>query len=348
MTGSYDHLQVVLSVLVAVSASYAALDLAGRVTAASGWVRTVWLTGGAAAMGLGICSMHFVGMLAFSLPVPIGYDWPTVLVALLAGILSSAFALYVASRQKMGPLQASIGSLIMGSGIAALHYIGMAAMRLAATCQFDPLLVTLSVVLAVLFSLGALLLAFDPREETRGTASRKMASAVALGGAISTMHYTGMASASFFRSAAPPDLSHAVGVSTLGTAGIGSVTLMVLGLAVCMCWADRRLADQAATLERGVIERTGQLTLSNAALSESEERFRSLVEALPDAIIVVSEERIVFVNPCGVRLLGGSGQSRSSASTCPISFIRTPWHPSGVAFGILTRPESRLPRGSTF
>jgi PAS domain S-box-containing protein len=311
MTGSYDHLQVALSVLMAVSASYAALDLAGRVTATSGWVRSVWLTGGATAMGLGIWSMHFVGMLAFRLPVPIGYDWPTVLASFLVGIWCSAFALYVASRQKMGPLQALVGGLILGVGIAALQYLGMAAMRLAAVCRFNPLLATLSVALAILFSVAALLLAFDLREETKGTPSRKIASAAVMGAAISAMHYTGMASASFIPSTATPDLSHAVSVSVLGSAGIVAVTLIILGVAVLTSAVSRRFGNQALEgqalndgLERRVLERTGQLTAINHALAESEERFRKLVEALPDAIFVVCEERVVFVNPSGVRLLG--------------------------------------------
>lgn len=122
MPGSYDHLQVALSVLIAISASYAALDLAGRVTAASGGARSAWLTGGASAMGIGIWSMHFTGMLAFSLPVPVGYQWPTVLLSLVAAILASAFALYVVSRQKLGLARALTGSLVMGGGIAAMHY----------------------------------------------------------------------------------------------------------------------------------------------------------------------------------------------------------------------------------
>src|SRR5712692_2100234 len=304
MTGSYDHLQVALSVLIAISASYAALDLAGRVTAASGVARSAWLTGGASAMGIGIWSMHFTGMLAFSLPVPVGYQWPTVLLSLMAAILASAFALYVVSRQKLGLARALTGSLVMGGGIAAMHYIGMAAMRLAAVTRFAPLLVTLSVVLAIVFSFAALMLAFDLREETRGTPSRKIASASVMGTAVSAMHYTGMASASFMPSAVAPDLSHAVSISTLGTAGIGSVTLVVLGLTVFMCSVDRRLAAQTNELERRVIERTSQLTAANDTLTESEERFRKLVEALPDAIFVVSEDRIVFVNPFGTKLLG--------------------------------------------
>ena len=95
LIGSYDYFLVTISVLIAMFASYAALDLAGRVTAASGWVRWAWLTGGAGAMGFGIWSMHYVGMLAFKMPLPVWYDWPTVLLSLLAAIFASAVALYV-------------------------------------------------------------------------------------------------------------------------------------------------------------------------------------------------------------------------------------------------------------
>jgi two-component system, sensor histidine kinase and response regulator len=248
MTGSYSYLQVALSALIAVSASYAALDLAGRVTAASGWVRSAWLTGGATAMGIGIWAMHFVGMVAFSLPVPVAYHWPTVLVALLAAIFASTFALYVVSRHKMGLVRASTGSIIMGSGVAGMHYIGMAAMRFAAVCRFDPLLVTLSVTLAIAFSLAALLLAFDLREESRGTIPRKITSALVMGTAVCAMHYTGMASASFVPTAVLPDLSHAISVSTLGTAGFATVTLIVLGLAILSSSVDRRFDAQGLEL----------------------------------------------------------------------------------------------------
>src|SRR5216684_9234350 len=132
LSGSYDYGEVARSVLIAIAASYAALDLTGRVTAASGRVRLAWLSGGATAMGIGIWAMHFKGMLAFHLPVPVEYHWPTVLTSLLVAILASRVALYVASRQKMGPVQAVTGSVIMACGIAGMHYIGMAAMRLPA------------------------------------------------------------------------------------------------------------------------------------------------------------------------------------------------------------------------
>jgi NO-binding membrane sensor protein with MHYT domain len=131
MTGSYDYSEVARSVLIAIAASYAALDLAGRVTAASGRARAAWLTGGATAMGIGIWAMHLKGMLAFHLPVPVEYHWPTVLTSLLVAILASAVALYVASRQKMGRVEALTGSVIMASGIAGMHYVGMGRNEIA-------------------------------------------------------------------------------------------------------------------------------------------------------------------------------------------------------------------------
>src|SRR5690348_8282896 len=167
LLGSYDYRLVGLSVLIAVLASYAALDLAGRVTSARGGARSVWLSGGAMAMGIGIWSMHYVGMLAFRLPVQVQYDWPTVLVSLLAAIFASAIALFVVSRKKMGLFQAVVGSVFMGSAIASMHYIGMAAMRLTAMCHYSPVIVTISVLLAIAIALVALWLTFHFRGEMR-------------------------------------------------------------------------------------------------------------------------------------------------------------------------------------
>src|SRR5207244_2236883 len=189
LIGSYNYALVALSVLIAMFASYAALDLASRVTAAGGWTRAVWLLGGAGAMGTGIWSMHYIGMLAFILPIPVAYHWPTVLLSLLAAILASVIALYVVSRPKMGVSRAVAGSVLMGAGIASMHYIGMAAMR-------------------------------------------------------------------FMPSGMPPDLSHAVGISTLGTAGIAAVTFIVLGLALLTSWVDRRFAVQTLELQEKKLQRS--------------------------------------------------------------------------------------------
>ncbi len=256
LIGSYNYALVALSVLIAMFASYAALDLAGRVTAAGGWTRVFWLLGGAGAMGTGIWSMHYIGMLAFILPIPVAYHWPTVLLSLFAAVLASVIALYVVSRQKMSASRAVAGSVLMGAGIASMHYIGMAGMRLPAICQFNSPLVVMSVVFAVLISFAALWITFHFRDGKTGIGREKLAGAIVLGAAIPVMHYTGMAAASFTPSGMPADLSHAVSISTLGTAGIAAVTFVVLGLALLTSWVDRRFATQTLELQEEKLQRS--------------------------------------------------------------------------------------------
>ena len=288
MTGSYDYRRVTLSVVMAICAAYAALDLAGRTTASRGRVRLVWLAGGAAAMGLGIWSMHYIGMLAFLLPVPVFYDWPTVLVSLFAAIFASGVALFVVSRRRMDLGNALAGSAIMGSGIATMHYIGMAAMRLPAMCRYDSLLVVLSVVLAIVMSLVALWLSFHLREHAKTTWPKKCASAVVMGAAIAAMHYTGMAAARFTPSMMAPDLSHAVHVSPLGIAGISSVTLLVLGLVSISSLVDRRFSAQTTALEESeLLHRELEKVVDE--LKKSEDRLRVLYTDLHQAQAYLSE-----------------------------------------------------------
>ncbi|MGA2811514.1 MAG: response regulator [Candidatus Acidiferrum sp.] len=298
MNGIYDYRLVALSVVIAVMASYAALDLAGRVTSARGQARYLWLSGGATAMGMGIWSMHYVGMLAFRLPVPVEYDWPTVLVSLLAAIFASAVALFVVSRERMGFLPAIVGSVLMGSAIAGMHYIGMAAMRLSAMCHYSPALVTLSVVLAVVISLVALLLTFHFRRETISWSWKKGASALVMGAAIPVMHYTGMAAATFTPTAmAPDDVTHALNISSLGTVGIILVTFMVLGLTLVTSMADRRFSAQATELE------------------VSELRFRAVFEGagIGIAITELAKGKILAVNQAYQTMLGCTSEEMQSA-----------------------------------
>jgi len=264
LIGSYNYALVALSVLIAMFASYAALDLAGRVTAASGWTRAIWLLGGAGASGTGIWSMHYIGMLAFILPIPVAYHWPTVLLSLFAAILASVVGLGVVSRQKMGWFRAFAGSVVMGAGIASMHYIGMAAMRLPAVCHFSSFLVVLSVVFAVLISLAALWITFHFRDEKTGIGWEKLAGASVMGAAIPVMHYTSMAAASFTPSGMPVDLSHAVSISALGTAGIVAVTFIVLGLALLTSSVDRRFAAQTLEVQEKKLQQ------SEAYLSEAQ------------------------------------------------------------------------------
>jgi signal transduction histidine kinase len=270
LSGSYNYVLVALSIFIGMSASYAAIDLAGRVTSTTGWLRHAWLGGGAIAMGIGIWSMHFTGMQAFSLPVPINYNWPTVLISLLAGIAAAGFSLFVVSRQTMGFIRIVSASIIMGAAIIAVHYVGMDAMRLAAECRYNMVIVTLSALLAVLASFVGLWLSFHFRDEAEGVGWRKILGAVVAGTAISSMHYTGMAAASFFPSTAAPDLSHAVRISMLGVVAVALATLIVQGLAVLTSFVDRRFAAQKAEL------------LSSQILHVQEEERRRIARDLHD------------------------------------------------------------------
>jgi two-component system cell cycle sensor histidine kinase/response regulator CckA len=297
LTGSYDLRLVELSVVIAMCASYAALDLAGRVTAAKSFARTIWLMGGATAMGLGIWSMHYIGMLAFKLPVPVEYDWPTVVLSLLAAILASSVALFVVSRKKMGAWRALAGSIPMGVGIAAMHYSGMEAMRLTAMCHYDAKLVALSVVLAIVISFVALCLAFLSREEKHGMMARKVASAVVMGAAIPVMHYTGMAAASFMPTSTPPDLSHSVSITALGTVGIAMVTMVVLGIAILTSLFDRRYSAQTLELE------------------SAEQRYRLLFErSLAGIMRTTLEGPILDCNQACAGILGYASREELMAS----------------------------------
>jgi PAS domain S-box-containing protein len=163
----------------------------------------------------------------------------------VAAILASAVAMFVTSRQTMGPSRAAFGSIVMGCGIASMHYIGMAAMRLPATRHYSVWLVVLSVVLAIGISFVALWLTFELRDDIHHLTWRRVNSAIAMGLAIPIMHYTGMAAASFTPLSSPvPDLSGAVSISALGTLGIIAVTFMVLGLAIVTSLVDRRFSAQ--------------------------------------------------------------------------------------------------------
>ena len=286
LQGSYDLRLVVLSLLIAILASYVALDLGVRVRSARGIVRQAWLTGGAISMGLGIWSMHFVGMLAFRLPIPVRYNLPTVLISLLAAILASAVALYVVSGERLGRREALVGSLLMGGGIAAMHYLGMAAMRLPATCHYDPLLLGLSIVISVVVSLAALMSAFRFRGRPKRTTLARVASASEMGIAITSMHYVGMASASFANSNLAQDFSRAVSISRLGVAGIVIATLLVSAFALWTSLETRQIARtrELTNVNEALRSEIAERKLAEKAVKQAEDRLRMVIDTIPGLV----------------------------------------------------------------
>ena len=199
MNGTYNPTLVVLSIVIAVIASFIALDLASRVSATRGSkAAPYWLAGGAMSMGIGIWSMHFIGMLGFSLPVPLSYDLPFTLGSLLVAVLASTLALVIVSRDTMSVPRLLLAGTVLGMGIAAMHFLGMEAMQMRPRIEYDGLRFAVSVVIAIAASTVALWIAFRLRRETIVSAFwGKFLSALVMGAAIVGMHYTGMSAAHF-------------------------------------------------------------------------------------------------------------------------------------------------------
>jgi two-component system, sensor histidine kinase and response regulator len=284
---SYDDRLVALSILIAVLAAHTALDLAGRTTAATGRTRAVWLCGGAIAMGFGIWSMHYVGMLALNLPVTVLYDLPTVLLSLLAAICASAIALFAVSGQRLSASAIGAASIAMGAGIASMHYIGMAAMRLPAESHYDISIVVASVAVAIAVSTVALVFSFHFRTAENLFNPGKLVSAVVMGFAIASMHYTGMSAVSFTASTFSEDATHAFKISSYGVIGIVLITFLIFcGVAV------------TAILDRS-------LSANARQLASSEKRYRLLFERSLAAVYRSSlEGKILHCNESFATLLG--------------------------------------------
>lgn len=210
--------------MIAFVTSYTALNLLAHMRISHGKAFWVWLFCGALAMGCGIWSVHFVGMLAFSLPVPLGYDLPLTLLSLIIAIAISGAALWIMRFSLLNNYLTAAGALFMGMGIAAMHYTGMAAMQMSPPIDYDPALVILSICIAILAASMALHIAFRLQNKgSVGVVLVKLFSAAVLGGAISGMHYTGMAAAHF----APHSVS-LVGASSAGISNLALASIVIL------------------------------------------------------------------------------------------------------------------------
>jgi PAS domain S-box-containing protein len=274
---SYNYGLVGLSFVIAAMASYAAFNLAGRIAAYKDNRRFGWLAGGAIAMGIGIWSMHYTGMLAFNLSVPIAYHVPMVLLSLAASIVGAAVALLIVAGERLSLQQLSLGGLAMGGAIGTMHYIGMAAMRGHMMHHYAAPLVLLSILVAVAFSCLALGLMFYFGRPQHVSGWLKFLAAAVMGSGIASMHYTAMAAVTFTPSDMHMASSSTVSVSELALAGIVAATLLVLGAALLTSWLDRKLSLER--LYRHVLEsvdlvlwRADAQTLSLNFLSSGAER----------------------------------------------------------------------------
>ncbi|WP_339477689.1 putative bifunctional diguanylate cyclase/phosphodiesterase [Pseudomonas sp. RL_5y_Pfl2_69] len=276
VSASYSPSLVFISLCVAILASYTALDLSGRIATARGRAVYLWIGGGALAMGFGVWSMHFIGMLALELPLTLGYDLGLTLWSLLVAILSSGFALWLVSQPRLPALQLLFGALIMGAGISAMHYSGMAALRMQPGIDYDPTLFALSLLIAVGASAAALSIAFRLRKKTPYVRLIRGGAAVIMGLAIVGMHYTGMAAANF-----PIGSFCGAAVDGLSGKGLDNLVLVsslaVLVIALLTSVFDDRLNARTAVL-------ADSLTLANEELTQL--ALHDTLTGLPNRILL--------------------------------------------------------------
>lgn len=188
----YDTRLVVLSVVVALFASYAALQTAGRIPGATPAMRAAWITAGSIVLGGGIWSMHFIGMLAHELPFPVDYDLNLTVGSLIVAIVMTWVGL--AWVAQAGESRAALigAGIATGAGVVGMHYMGMEAMRMPARLLYEPWTFVLSVVIALVAATAALAVA---RRDVSIPA--KIGASAIMAVAIAGMHYTGMAAARF-------------------------------------------------------------------------------------------------------------------------------------------------------
>lgn len=266
--GAHDPALVALSLLIAVVASYTALDLAARMRASTGWAYWSWLATAALAMGGGIWSMHFVAMLAYSMPgIDVGYDLSLTLASLALPIVVTAIGFIVATKSKNRPSAVALSGLVMGLGIAGMHYTGMAAMHMPAELNYDRLWIAVSILIAIGAAVAALWLAFLNTGFTQ-----RLIAAIVMGTAVSGMHYAAMQGAVF---TADVPIDHARDHASIGQTSLAlwvtGTTFLILVLALVAAMIDRNVGQRA---EREAV-----------ALRESEERFRLLIQGVTDYAI---------------------------------------------------------------
>lgn len=262
MHSRYDPALVALSILVAIAAAYVALDLAGRVAASRGRWRAAWLVGGTLALAMGIWSMHFIGMLAFRLhagdggvagaPLPMRYDVPRLALSMVVALCASLIALYPAGVERVTRLHLALAGATLGAAIAGMHYVGMAGLHVPAQVSHDPVRVVLSVVVALLASYLALVLARRLRTQESGRGLlRRGAAAVVIGVGIASVHYTAISAARFH--GYDPGRTFTRG-AVLATEGLGwtvtGATLVILSLALLGTAVDRALRSRQELMER--------------------------------------------------------------------------------------------------
>jgi two-component system sensor histidine kinase/response regulator len=294
--GVYDPWLVATSVVMAILAAYVALSISDRIVAAgTGRARWAWTGAGAIVMGGGIWAMHFVGMLAFSLPCGVGYSSIGTILSIIPGILASGVALSVIGRKEHpGPLRLSIGAVLMGAGIGAMHYSGMAAMEPEALLRYDPTWAAVSVFTAIGLALISLSIRYRFRGQFSSIPATLIAAAV-MGFAVAGMHYTAMHASLFFPLSGTP--KSLMPLSPLPLAAIITIFIALLASIALVASFAGRQAELALRLKAEIAERErGEAELLQARRADA--RLLNAIATLEAGIALFDEaDQLVVANP---------------------------------------------------
>ncbi|MGG5839813.1 MHYT domain-containing protein, partial [Huaxiibacter chinensis] len=256
LVSQYNPILIAISFVVAILAAYTALNMAGRVAGSQGIAARVWLAGGGFAMGIGVWAMHFIGMLAMDLSMSMRYDALLTVLSMFIAIGSSLFALWLVSGEQLRLRRLLPGALVMGTGIVAMHYTGMAALEVTPGIVWDKTWVAISVAIALAASLAALWLTFRLRYESAQVAIMRLGAAVTMGIAIAGMHYAGMKAAQFPAST----MMHHHGIDGSWLAILVSVVaLSILGITLLVSMLDARLQARTSLLASSLAEANREL-----------------------------------------------------------------------------------------
>lgn len=249
------------------AAAYAVLELTGRVASGQSRAKSIWLGAGAIAAGGCIWATHFIGTLAYSLPVPVLYHYPTLGWSLLAGIAATAVMLYTASREKISLASVALGSLMMTVGFCAMHYLRMEALRLPAVLEYRRGVVAIFALSTIAISAGGVLLTFRTRQENAGWT--KLMGALIVGSAIPLLHFAEVWAVRFRQSDIPFSTQATLHVSSIDTVVVSMTSFLLAFAATFTAIQDRLLSAQIAIA---------------AAAHDGETQFRTMAEAIPQIV----------------------------------------------------------------
>ncbi|MDP1524090.1 MAG: EAL domain-containing protein [Methylotenera sp.] len=303
---------IALSVIVAVAGSFTALAHAARMRHAQGSTSIAWMVSGGITLGMAIWSMHFVGMLAFHLPIPLSYDLPLTLLSAVPAMAAALLGFYVLRTPAVSNTRIFLAGLFMGAGISSMHYIGMAALKMSPAITYNPGIYALSIFIAIAASWIALLMMFRGEQIKLPEYVRFALGSLVMGLAISGMHYTSMQGVTI--SPGSVCMGGAVHIDSPALAIIVSlVSLLWFGGGILAASFDQRLArhNALALSQLQHLHSTLEKSANDAAasmlhdLSESEKKMRSVVEGALDCIVMMDEKgSLVEFNPAAERTFG--------------------------------------------